>query len=142
MPSATSWPSTSIANCWPRSLFAQASPEFLRALSLKLEHRPFRPGDVILRRGEPGESLLFIREGLVQVLDSDDKSTLAELGDGQFFGEGALLSDRPRSATVRALTYCDLYSLEREAFQETTKLFPEFAQTVEQHDQDRSGRSA
>jgi CRP-like cAMP-binding protein len=57
---------------------------------------------------------------------------VATLSDGAFFGEIALISDRPRSATARAHSFCDVYMLERAAFERVTAAYPEFRHHVEE----------
>jgi voltage-gated potassium channel len=70
------------------------------------------PGDAtIIRRGDPADSMYFIASGTVEI---DLKPEPLRLGDGDFFGELALLRDTPRSATIRALTQCRLLVLDRQ----------------------------
>lgn len=102
-----------------------ASQELLEDLMNQLKPRVFIPGERIFRVDEPGDALYFVHSGQVQVL-SRENAPIANLGEGAFFGEMALISDKPRSATVRALTYCDLYVLERESFERVTKAYPHF----------------
>jgi CRP-like cAMP-binding protein len=62
----------------------------------------FSRGDVLLREGEPGESMILIDEGQVDVQRSGRE--LAHLQPGATLGEMALLDPAPRSATVTAST--------------------------------------
>ncbi len=59
------------------------------------------PGEIIMRRGEPGHSMYFIAAGEVEI-DLPDRRT--KLGIGHFFGEVAVLKRTKRSANVTALT--------------------------------------
>ena len=52
------------------------------------------------------------------------------LGDGDFFGEWALLSSQPRANTVVAVDYCNLYALDRDKFDQVLDGFPDFAAEV------------
>jgi CPA1 family monovalent cation:H+ antiporter len=72
------------------------------------------PNEVILRTGERGEAVFFIASGVVEVRVA---GTIVQLGTGDFFGEMALLSGRPRQADVVALTYCRLLVLRRADFE-------------------------
>ncbi len=69
-----------------------------------------RPGTVILREGDPGRSFYVIARGTVSVTTGNERAPtlLAQLHDGAIFGEMALLSASPRTATVSAHTDCDL----------------------------------
>src|SRR3984957_16195934 len=62
-------------------------------------------GEVIMRRGQPGECMYFIASGEVQV---ELKPQPLVLGPGDFFGEMALITGEPRSATAIAKTHCEL----------------------------------
>jgi len=72
-------------------------------------------GSAVVREGEPGDSLFLIVQGSVRVatLGSDGSEVeLARLGPGDFFGEVALLTRRPRTATVTAVTEAELLRLD------------------------------
>ena len=63
------------------------------------------PGTVVIRRGDPADAFYIILSGRVEVLSKDREghaTHLADLRDGDFFGETGLLRGRPRNATVRA----------------------------------------
>ncbi len=63
---------------------------------------PFRAGEVLMHKGEPGDRFLVIEAGRVEV--SDEGRILAVLGPGSGVGEIALLRGGPRTATVTAVT--------------------------------------
>jgi CPA1 family monovalent cation:H+ antiporter len=76
--------------------------------------RTYTAGAVIIRQGDRGTSLFLISRGVVAVVlrrDDGREARVASLQPGDFFGEMALLSAEPRSATVRAVTACHLYEL-------------------------------
>ncbi len=93
---------------------ADAFAAVLGALKLK---RP-RPGETIIAEGEPGQSFYMLARGTVRVTRKDLSGAvipLASLHDGSIFGEMALVSASPRTATVTAETDCDLLEFDREA---------------------------
>jgi flavin-dependent dehydrogenase len=78
----------------------------------------FRSGEIIVRQGDIGECMYFIQSGKVEVIrESDGKEVkLAELGQGEFFGEMALFEKGVRSATVRPLGEVRVLSVDKRLF--------------------------
>jgi CPA1 family monovalent cation:H+ antiporter len=72
------------------------------------------PNERIIRAGDRGDSVFFIASGAVEV---GLPGRQVRLGSGEFFGEMALLSGRPRQADVVALTYCRLLVLRKVDFE-------------------------
>ena len=74
----------------------------------------------IIRQGEPGDSCFMLRAGRAEVVvaDADGERVVAKLGPGALFGEAALLTEAPRSATVRATVPCEVLELHREDLDE------------------------
>ena len=67
----------------------------------------------IFKEGDPGESLYLIKSGMVQIVKEINGSdvTLATLSDNEVFGEMALFSDLPRSASAQALVAVTLTNI-------------------------------
>jgi flavin-dependent dehydrogenase len=65
----------------------------------------YQDGDTIVNQGEPGDCMYVIQSGQVEVIryEGDREIVLAQLGEGDFFGEMALFEREVRSTTVRAL---------------------------------------
>ena len=91
-----------------------------------LRPRNVPAGAVICRKGETGDQMFFIVEGRVSVA----AAAPAELGPGAFFGEMALISGEPRSATVTAASAVTLLSLHSLDFQILLSHNPEIAKTI------------
>jgi CPA1 family monovalent cation:H+ antiporter len=86
-------------------MFSGLTAEALRALARQARVVTFLPGDVVVGEGERGDALYVITHGQAEVRrqgGGGDDAHLASLCPGDFFGEGALLGDQVRSATVRA----------------------------------------
>jgi glucose-6-phosphate 1-dehydrogenase len=92
-------------------LFAAAPPVLLNTLVLALEPWAVPAGTAVVRAGDHDHRLFVVCHGRLEVV-APDGAVLGTLGDGDCFGEMALLLDQPRSATVRALTPCDLLVLD------------------------------
>ena len=96
-------------------IFSGLEPDRVAAIATLLKPRLVLPGEMIVRRGERGEAMFFIASGAVHVLVPGLDEPV-KLGTGDFFGEMALLSRKPRNADVRAIGYCQLLQLDERDF--------------------------
>ncbi|KAF1385868.1 hypothetical protein PFLUV_G00112220 [Perca fluviatilis] len=103
-------------------LFANADPNFVTAMLTKLRFEVFQPVDYIIREGTIGKKMYFIQHGVVSVLTKG--SIGMKLMDGSYFGEICLLTRGRRTASVRSDTYCRLYSLSVDNFNEVLEEYP------------------
>ncbi|KAM6920894.1 potassium/sodium hyperpolarization-activated cyclic nucleotide-gated channel 2 [Xenentodon cancila] len=103
-------------------LFANADPNFVTAMLTKLRFEVFQPGDYIVREGTIGKKMYFIQHGVVSVLTKGNIGM--KLMDGSYFGEICLLTRGRRTASVRSDTYCRLYSLSVDNFNEVLEEYP------------------
>ena len=88
----------------------------------------FGSGEIIVREGDAGDSLYIIRSGEVEVVASAHAAHevhIRNLKRPAFFGEMALMTGEPRSATVRARADAELIELSREGFIELFRAHPE-----------------
>ena len=93
----------------------------LRAVYDSMIVENYQKGDVIIEEGKFGDMFYILYKGKVQVYrktPAGDKIALADLSseDNIFFGETALISDDPRTATVKALTDCRCIALSSTKF--------------------------
>jgi NADH dehydrogenase len=97
-----------------------------RTQAIGYEH--FAAGEYVVRQGDFGDKLYIVKAGEVEVLKSRDGAPderVATLKAGDYFGEMALLSGAPRTATVRSLTPLDVMVVGREDFLALIGSFPE-----------------
>ena len=106
-------------------VFAQLAqrPGLLERVIGKLALRELGNGEEIFREGEPGTTMYVIAEGEVTV--ESHGAELARLGPGAFFGEIALVTDLPRSATVTAAGRVELLAIDRDVVREAAAEAPE-----------------
>lgn len=78
----------------------------------------YKAGDVIFRRGEPGDHAYFIERGTVDVIIEKDGAdfVIAQLGPGEIIGEMSMIDDAPRSADVVATGDTELIVIQRSRF--------------------------
>jgi CRP-like cAMP-binding protein len=83
-------------------LFSECSRAELEAVAAVTDELRLAAGRVLMRQGTVGRELLVLVDGEVTV--AHDGETIAVRGSGDFIGELALVTHRPRSATVTAVT--------------------------------------
>lgn len=108
--------------------FAEFPPPALEELLSKTTVRSFAPSEVILREGDPSTSLFLIEEGEVEVQTTDPSGRqlfLATLGAGEFFGEVAALTGKPRTATIVATKAVTVIEIYREDLDQIATQYPE-----------------
>ncbi|HEY5089056.1 MAG TPA: mechanosensitive ion channel family protein, partial [Polyangia bacterium] len=110
-------------------VFRALDAEKIDRLARRLRMVLFGPGEVILRQGDPGDSLYVVRGGsvAVQIGVLGASKEIATLSDGQFFGEMSLMTGESRTATVVAKTDVECYIVDKEAFQEILQEKPDLA---------------
>jgi small-conductance mechanosensitive channel/CRP-like cAMP-binding protein len=98
------------------SLFAQLDDQQLERLVADSRVETYGTGELVVREGAEGDSLFLVLNGQVSVLKQvEDGRVLpvADLGEGQVFGEMTLFLNAPRSASVRASQECQLLRVDR-----------------------------
>ena len=103
-------------------LFASAPPVLLNNLALAFEPVAVPAGRIVVEQGEQAGDVYVVSRGELAV--EGDGRRLATLADGDCFGEIAALLDQPRTATVRAVSPCDLLVLRRDDFRRMIHDFP------------------
>lgn len=102
----------------PIPLLSNLSEAALRRVLGTLVLRRLPAGALVIREGEPGHSFFFVAGGRLRVFATDGlgrQTELAELGEGAVFGEMALISAQPRSASVACLTDADVLEVTRQS---------------------------
>jgi anion transporter len=108
-------------------IFSGLTREDVAKVLGKMEECSFAAGTTIFRQGDRGEAFYFIQSGAVEVvLESvtGRPEAIAVLGPQDWFGEMALLSGEPRSATINTIKETTLWRLSREAWDELIEKHP------------------
>ncbi|XP_047433477.1 potassium voltage-gated channel subfamily H member 1b isoform X1 [Mugil cephalus] len=107
--------------------FRLASDGCLRALAMEFQTIHCAPGDLIYHAGESVDSLCFVVSGSLEVIQDDE--VVAILGKGDVFGDvfWKEMTLAQSCANVRALTYCDLHIIKRDALQKVLEFYSNFA---------------
>ncbi len=100
----------------------------------------FAAGETIMREGEPGTAMFLIADGVVDVHTHDTAGRplqLATLGPGEFFGEVAMLTGRPRTATIVASDRATVVEISREDLDSIMARWPEVREVLQRFYQQR-----
>ena len=89
-------------------VFKDINQRDLRTIKRILHQREYRKDEVIFHQGDVGLGMYIIVSGTVEIISNPGDHLLAELHEGDFFGELALLDDAPRSAAAIPRTPCTL----------------------------------
>lgn len=109
-------------------LFAGCSKGELRELALVADELDLKEGRTLVREGGPGREFFVLVDGTVRV--SRDGRKLAELGPGDWFGEIALLTNTPRTATVTASSPLRVLVITDRSFRNVVERMPTIALKV------------
>ena len=111
-------------------LFSRLADEELARVAALARERAYPRNSVILFEDDPGDALYVVVTGQVKVVlvgEDGREVILAVLGEGDFFGEMALIDDEPRSAHVMAMEDAKLLVLRRDDFHEALDKHPRIA---------------
>eukprot|EP00753_Platysulcus_tardus_P010889 PLAT3132.1.p1 GENE.PLAT3132.1~~PLAT3132.1.p1 ORF type:complete len:918 (+),score=369.32 PLAT3132.1:19-2772(+) len=106
-------------------IFQAFSAETFISLIQMLHPVTYVAGEFIVKQGDSGHAMYFIKRGKVEVLLGGYKR-VDIMHDGDYFGERALLHSEPRSASCRAVEFCDILVLERSDFNKLLEESAEF----------------
>ncbi|XP_051511714.1 potassium voltage-gated channel subfamily H member 5-like [Myxocyprinus asiaticus] len=107
--------------------FRLASDGCLRSLAVEFQTTHCAPGDLIFHAGESVDTLCFVVSGSLEVIQDDEVTAILGKGDvfGDVFWKETTLAHA--CANVRALTYCDLHVIRREALLKVLEFYTAFA---------------
>jgi cAMP-dependent protein kinase regulator len=118
----------------PIPFFSSLGREVFLEVLAGVERRLYVPGALIVREGEPGRSMFIIVEGEVSVMRQGEDGqpvTLATMGEGELFGELALLSEGPRLSSVVATKETVLLEFTRERMESIAARYPQLAEVLQ-----------
>ena len=122
-------------------LFDGFSPEELVAVMRGLELVSFEAGDVIVAEGTAGDSMFILTTGRVKAYVKSPKGRsmkVQEFEEGDFFGEIAVLTGKPRTATLTAAVDCECLELNRATLDEITKTHPGVREVLKKFQKERA----
>ena len=130
------WTPPSADELPPVPLLADLDARELRTLLERLTRKAVAQGEVVFREGDEGDSLYMISRGRVGVFTgeyTDIEDLLAVLGEGEFFGEFALLTKHRRQASVVALDDCELLEVSQETYRAVIEEHPRVREVAQEY---------
>lgn len=110
-------------------LFANIEPSKLKLLAFTSERLTFRQGQDLCVQGDMGDAAFIIIDGDADVLVNTDDGPLsvAKMGKNDVVGEISILTDVPRTATVRATSDVTVLRISKDLFMRLMREFPQMA---------------
>lgn len=111
-------------------LVGHLSTAILKKLANALQVVPLEGCQILMQQNEKADCMYFVMHGRLRVFVTDDvghEIVVGEISSGEVVGEMALLTDDPRSATVRTIRDCVLLKLTRDTFDKFVIKYPETA---------------
>ncbi|HDQ00392.1 MAG TPA: cyclic nucleotide-binding domain-containing protein [bacterium] len=116
-------------------IFKYLNNDEINDISRILTHNDFSANDVIFQEGDQGDTMYLVSRGCVSIFFEVQKGKrlrrIASFGEGTFFGEMALLEQKPRSASAIADRDTELYTMTRHDFMELIEKSPNIATKVQ-----------
>ncbi len=105
-----------------------SGPDFLALFRNETNIASLKPGETLFSEGDPALCMYVVRSGTVRIASGN--TVLEEIGAGSILGEMALIEDTPRSATVTAVTDCEIAMVDPRRFLFLVQQTPSFALNV------------
>jgi voltage-gated potassium channel len=97
---------------------------------MSLKPQTYAPGVLIAREGEIGKEIYFLSHGKVEIVSENGEENYGTLEDGDYFGDLSLVLKERRTASVRALTCCEIFILSQKEFNHIKSEYPEFREVL------------
>lgn len=112
------------------AIFSSLAPDDLRELAALWRAASRQDGQMVFRRGDPPDAMYLVRGGKVEIsvwTEDNEELVLGVLGEGDFFGELALLDGSPRTATAKVVGPAELLEMSKDDFFAFLRRRPEVA---------------
>jgi small-conductance mechanosensitive channel/CRP-like cAMP-binding protein len=113
-------------------IFSPLTSEELNTLAQNVRGHVYAPGETIIRAGDDGSSMFVVHRGGVDVrIDANGTPrTIKRLGEGDFFGEMALFTGEPRTASVVASEETEVFEIGHDAMKVLFETNPDLVEAL------------
>lgn len=119
-------------------MFKYCSPILRHELLLALTPVTYAPDGFIVNEGMDDKAIYFISKGRVEITSDNEKVHHGYLEEGESFGALSLILKEKRTASVKTVTYCEIFVLSENDFNRFKNGYPEFKQVLKKVSQERS----
>jgi CRP-like cAMP-binding protein len=123
-------------------LFAHCNPALRNVLLMALKPQVFAPGGYIVREGEAGHEIYFISRGRAEISSQDGQKTHGTMESSDYFGHLSLMLGEVRTASVRALEFCDVFVLTGADFTRIKNEHAEFREIIKKVSKQKSAKAS
>jgi CRP/FNR family cyclic AMP-dependent transcriptional regulator len=104
----------------------------LKKIELIVHERTFMPDEVVFYERQPGTGMYFVKKGIIRLTKTlnGERVKIAELGEGEFFGEMSLLEEYPRSAQATAVVKTEALGIFRPDLLDLIKRHPRLGSKI------------
>lgn len=109
------------------AFFSDLSDDELNTISKVVNKKNYKIGEAVFKENEDGTSMYIIRKGEVKACKAapdGELMTLTLMKDGEIFGEMSFLDERPRSATIIAISNTEVYWIDKHDFEKLVDTHP------------------
>lgn len=121
-------------------LFKYSSLTLRNMLLMALRLETYAPEDEIVREGKVGEEICFISQGKAEITTNEGEIVHGTLEDGDYFGDLSLILGEKRTASVKALTYCEIFILIKEDFNSIKDKYPEIREVLKKMSSEKTDK--
>jgi CRP-like cAMP-binding protein len=123
----------------PLPFLSELSRESFVAVARSLTILRLRDGDLVMRQGDPGDSLFLVASGELRVFVAtpDGSKDVAHLFENTLFGEMALITGQPRTASVAAVGEADVIQVSKGALLHVTASVPSVREALDRFSRER-----
>jgi hypothetical protein len=122
-------------------LFRECSRPLRNVLLMALQPKIYVPGSWVVHAGEIGTEIYFVTGGDMEILSEDGERSFGNMTSGDYFGDLSLILGEKLSGSVRAITFCEAFTLSRDDFNTLKQQYPEFREVLKKISSERSARS-